>query len=124
MRKVFLKTIIFCLTESSWELSPTEFYYNYSCNMEKTKSEKLEDLCRENFLKQLYEYFNFQQRDKYYNNLVISKSSNYNKNLDYQIISIERKSHEGFKKNLNKKTNGEESENEDDIDNNNIYEEE
>ena len=124
LNKLFLKTIIFCLTESSWELSPTEFYYNYSCNMEKTKSEKLEDLCRENFLKQLYEYFNFQQRDKYYNNLVISKSSNYNKNLDYQIISIERKSHEGFKKNLNKKTNGEESENEDDIDNNNIYEEE
>ena len=127
LNKLFLKTIIFCLTESSWQLSPTEFYYNYSCNMEKTTSEELEDLCREKFLKKLYEYFNFQQKDKYYNNILISKSSNYNKNLDYQIISVERKSHEGFKKNLNETINGEESEeseNEDEIDNNNISEEE
>lgn len=102
LNKIFLKTIIFCLTESSWKLSPTDFYYEYSCNMNKTKSENIKELCNGNFLNKLYQYFDFQDKDKYYENLLISKSTNYNNSLDYQFISIERKSHEGFKKNIAK----------------------
>ena len=100
LNKIFLKTIIFCLNESSWKLSPTDFYYEYSCNMNKTKSENIKDLCNGNFLSKLYKYFNFQDKDKYYENLLISKSTNYNTSLDYQFISIERKSHDGLKKNI------------------------
>lgn len=112
LNKIFLKTILFCLTESSWKLSPTDFYYEYSCNMEKTSGEKLTDLCKEGFLNELYKYFNFKQKDQYYENMLILKSTNYNTNLDYQFISIERKSHEGFKKNIKTIPNESESENE------------
>ena len=70
--------------------------------MNKIKSENIKELCNGNFLNKLYQYFDFQDKDKYYENLLISKSTNYNNSLDYQFISIERKSHEGFKKNIAK----------------------
>ena len=88
--------------------------------MERTKIIKLIDLCKGHFLQQLYKYFSFKDKGYYYENILISKCSNYNNlNLNYQFISIERKSHEGFKKNLENISSEEnfQSENEENEDN-------
>ena len=69
--------------------------------MERTKREKLKDLCKGHFLNKLFQYFDFQDRDQYYENILISNDIN----LDCHFISFERKSHEGFKNNIKKISN-------------------
>ena len=73
--ELFLKSIIFCLTESSWKLSPEEFYNQFSNKMIDDKTESLKDLCKEDFLRKLKEYYAFSIKEKNYGNLMISKDS-------------------------------------------------
>ena len=64
----FLKPMIFCLSESSWSLSPENFYYNFSLKMMNNEVEKLDDLCKENFLKNLLNFYNSSEKEEKYGN--------------------------------------------------------
>ena len=65
--------------------------------MTQTKPEKLSSLCKEKFLKDLYNYFSFQFKDNYCTNQVISKSLNFDDNTDNQMFYVQRNSHLGLR---------------------------
>ena len=92
LEDMLFKCIIFCLSESSWNLSPEDFYHLFSMKMMDNKIEKLDDLCKGNFLKELLKFYSFAIKGKEYANEMISKKSN------------ERQSHIGLRElNLGKK---------------------
>ena len=64
----FLKPMIFCLSESSWSLSPQNFYHNFCLKMMNNEVEKLDDLCKENFLKNLLNFYNCSEKEEKYGN--------------------------------------------------------
>ena len=93
----FLKSIFFCLNESSWDLSPEDFYDKFDDSMKDKKEEKIDDLCQGFLLKSLLNYFNFQKKEKFYQNCLINKSSNLKTGKNPQIISVQRFSHQGLR---------------------------
>ena len=72
---LFFKSIIFILSESSWNTSPENFYENFCNSMLNNKFETLELLCKEPFLKKLLEFYDFSKKENAYNNFVITKDS-------------------------------------------------
>ena len=69
-----------------------------------TKAESLKNLCKGNLLESLYKYFDFKNRDNYYNNLLISKSPNNINELNSQLIQVKRFSHKGLRE-INRNNN-------------------
>ena len=104
--ELFFKSMIFCLSESSWKLSPEDFYHNFSLKMMDKEIVKLEELCKENFLTKLLNFYDSAKKEKNYSNLMISKDSDFTSKNMLNSTVIERKSHLGIReinrgKNLN-----------------------
>ena len=95
--ELFFKSVIFCLSESSWNLSPEDFYHNFSLKIMDNEAVKLDDLCKEKFLKNLLSFYDSTKKEKKYGNLMISKDSDFiSKNMLNSTV-IERKSHLGIR---------------------------
>lgn len=90
---LFLKTVCFCLSESSWALNPEQFYDNFSKTVMDNKVIKLKDSCKENFLNFLLKFFDFTEKYQQYSNMMISKDSDASSKNAFKFISIERLSH-------------------------------
>ena len=104
--ELFLKSVIFCLSESSWNLSPEEFYHNFSIKMMNNANEKLVDLCKEGFLKNLLNYYNSTKKEESYGNLMLSKDSDFSHKNKQYYLPIERQSHLGIREiNMGKRRN-------------------
>ena len=95
--ELFLKSIIFCLSESSWKLSPMEFYSKFSEKMLDNKIESINHLCKEPFLKSLIDHYSLSKKEKFYTNLMISKDSDISTKNIPNYMPIERKPHLGLK---------------------------
>ena len=106
LEDMLFKCIIFCLSESSWELSPEDFYHLFSMKMMDNKIEKLYDLCKGNFLKELLKFYSFAIKGKEYANELISKDSKFSAQNYINYYSFKRQSHIGLRElNLGKKNN-------------------
>ena len=90
---LLLKSVIFILSESSWDMSPEKFYDEFSKTMLDNNTEKLENLCKEPFLKKLFEFYDFSKKEKNYKNIPITKDSKETSNNHI----IERSSHYGLR---------------------------
>ena len=98
--------LIFCLSETSWNLSPEDFYHNFSLKMMNNEDEKLVNLCKENFLQNLLNYYNSTKKEETYGNLMVSKDSDFSHKNMMNYMPIERQSHLGIREiNMGKKRN-------------------
>ena len=50
-------------------MSPEKFYDEFSKTMLDNNTEKLENLCKEPFLKKLFEFYDFSKKEKNYKNI-------------------------------------------------------
>lgn len=99
----YLKSIIFCLKESSWTLSPEAFYHQFTLKFFEDKLERADLLFKENFLSKLYKFYDFIKQEKEYGNDYFSKDANsYFSNSYY--FKDERLSHTGWKDLIRGKT--------------------
>ena len=95
---IYLKVMVYCLTYSAWDLTPSEFYKNIDKRMKDNKIEKIENICNEGLLNLIYKYFNFQKRENYYSNyLLVNKTSNFVDTYNCLYIYVPRGSHENIK---------------------------
>ena len=102
---IFLHSLIFCLSESSWELSPEKFYHNFKKSMLNENIISLRTSCNKGFLKSLYEFYDFLDKDKNYSNIILSKDSDSNSEKNISHIHVKRMPHLGLKDiNRGKKT--------------------
>ena len=98
MEIFFLKSIIFCLTEKSWELNSSEFYQTFKETMLSNDAINYYNECKEGLLKELYNFFDFSPRNKLSANIIFeNKSSNSFTNNNCHYVVLPRESHYIYK---------------------------
>ena len=90
---VFFYTVILFLKESTWKLSPEEFYFEYNKAMKDKKTKSINILCKGGLPKLIYNYFRDGEISNYYSNYLISKDSSTFATNENILISIQRESH-------------------------------
>ena len=74
--------------------------------MMNNEDEKLVNLCKENFLQNLLNYYNSTKKEETYGNLMVSKDSDFSHKNMMNYMPIERQSHLGIREiNMGKKRN-------------------
>lgn len=95
---LFLKSIIFCLSESTWDSNNSEFYEKFNDTMKFNGFIDLKDECKEGLLKDINDAFHYSPRSKYTVNVIIeNKSSNSIENINSRFFIIPRESHYIYK---------------------------
>ena len=91
---LFLKSIIFCLDESSWDLKSTLFYEEFKKTMIYKNPIKIEEECKKGLAKLIYQFFDFSKRNNLSGNIIINnKSYNLSDNNFCRFISFPKAPH-------------------------------